>query len=100
MALQQVARVVRPARLRASFGAHFSAAPTAAVGECAEASLADHFAPRSSCSLSLARSSLGTRSESGGTPTAQKITAGERGARYKAVARRARRWQQAEERSR
>ena len=66
MALQQVARVGLPARLRANFGVSLGAAPTSAAGECAGASLAVRFAPRSPASLTLRRSSLGTRSESGG----------------------------------
>jgi hypothetical protein len=62
MTLQQVARVGLPARLRANFGASLGAAPTSAAGECAGASLAVRFAPRSPASLPLARESLGTRS--------------------------------------
>src|SRR5579862_7089552 len=66
MASQQVARAGLPARLRANFGAYVGMAPTSAAGECAGASLAVRFAPRSPASQPLRRSSLGTRSESGG----------------------------------
>jgi hypothetical protein len=66
MASQQVARAGLPARLRANFGASLGAAPTSAAGECAGASLAACFALHSPAALPLRRSSLGTRSESGG----------------------------------
>ncbi len=47
MALQQVARVGLPARLPSEFRCHVGMAPTSAAGECAGASLAVRFAPRS-----------------------------------------------------
>ena len=66
MALQRVARVGLPARLRSEFWCHVGMAPTSAAGEWAGAPLAVRFAPRSPASLPLRRASLGTRSESGG----------------------------------
>ena len=51
-----------PPDSRANFGAAVGMAPTSAAGECAGASLAVRFAPRSPCSLTLVRKSRGTRS--------------------------------------
>ena len=64
------------------------------IGECAGASLAVRFAPRSPFSLPLVRKSRGTRSGVGrGRRQESRDTAGERGARSKAPPTRAVLWQ-------